>query len=751
MKKPNRGVLNLVDLRQSAEQQLTVQLNSPATANNELKLVHELQVHQIELEMLNDNLRSTHAELEKSWACYFDLYELAPVGYLTINASDNILNANLTATTLLDCPRKTLLNSSLTQFILAADQDQYYLHRKQLQATGRTEAIELRLSKHDSIALWVRVEMNQVIDADGAHLYRVVLIDISAQKAKDEYLRQAVALFENAREGIMLTDAATRIILINPALSRLTGYSATEMIGLKPKLLNSGRQDAAFFQALWAKINTCGYWQGEIWNRRRNGEIYPQILSISAVRNENQKITHYVGVYSDISELKDAVKRLDYLAHHDPLTGLPNRLMLFARLEHFIEMCNREHKSGALLMLDLDRFKDVNDSFGHLAGDELLQQVATRLTSRLRGIDTVTRLGGDEFALLLEDLSHPQDAAQVAEEIIVTLNEPWRLSNGTEVRIGVSIGISLYPDHSKTPEDLLKHADAALYQAKEEGRGRFHYFSNELTTEAIRRINLESKLRRAIANNEFYVVYQPQLDIHSGAIIGAEALLRWHNAQEGLIPPNQFIPVAEGTGQIGDIGEWVLLQVCRQGQRWIEAGLPPLRLAVNLSLHQLRHGDIVEILTTILDCTHFPPEFLELELTESALMERESDAVQILVSLRALGIRLAIDDFGTGYSSLSYLKRFPLDLLKIDRSFIGDIPDDNDDKEIVSAIVSMAHALRLQVLAEGVETEAQLNFLSDLGCDFYQGFYKSPGVSAVEFQTLVQNNVLHEISKASPD
>lgn len=726
------------ELRRVAEQQLAVTPEPvAATSSDQKKLLHELQVHQIELEMLNENLRHAQDELEKSWACYFDLYDLAPIGYLTVSETDVVQNANLTITTLLGVTRKALLKKPWTNFILAADQTEYAEHRKQLIETGKKQVFELHLVKQDGVAFWVRLEMNLTSATDGGQMFRVVISDISEQKANDDYLRQAAAMFESTREGVMVTDADAKILVVNPAFTVLTGYTSAEVLGQKPQILKSGRQDQAFYQAMWVEINDTGYWQGEIWNRRKNGEIYPQMLSISAVRNEYQQVTHYVGVFSDITQLKDAVDRLDYLAHHDPLTDLPNRLLLFARLEHCIELSSRERKLAALLILDLDRFKDVNDSYGHLAGDELLQQVARRISSRLRGVDTVTRLGGDEFALLLEDLSHPQDAALVAAEIIDALSEPWRLSNSVEVRIGVSIGISLFPDHGQRAEELLQHADSALYQAKEEGRGNFKYFSDDLTEAAMRRINLESMLRRAITKQELRVYYQPQIDISNGAIIGAEALLRWYHP-EGVISPVQFIPVAEETGLIGEIGEWVLLEVCRQGRQWIEAGLAPIRLAVNLSPHQFRHGNIVARLKAILDETGFPPERLELELTENALMARESEAAQILTSLRALGVRLAIDDFGTGYSSLAYLKSFPLDILKIDKSFIEDIPDHEDDKEITAAIISMAHTLRLKVLAEGIETPEQLNFLRAHGCDFYQGYYKSPAISAKEFAALLK-------------
>ena len=731
-------VSNSGDLRRYAEQQLVTKsalMDPPAI--DETRLLHELMVHQIELEMLNENLRQTQVDLEISRARYFDLYDKAPVGYLTVSEQHLILEANLTATQLLGVQSNAFIAQPLTRFIAISDQDIYYLYSHTLITSGESQAFELDMIKPDGDILCVRMEMKQVFEDDGQPVFRIVISDISQQKTKDQYLRQAAAMFETAREGVIVTDAKMRILVVNRAFTELTGYSANEVLGQTPRILKSGRQANGFYTEMWTEINTTGYWQGEIWNRRKNGEIYPQMLSISAVRNEHNQVTHFVGVFSDISQLKDAVARLEFLAHHDPLTSLPNRLLLFARLEHCIGLSRRERQSAALLMLDLDRFKDVNDSFGHLAGDELLQQVAVKLSSRLRGIDTVTRLGGDEFALLLEDLSHPQDAALVAAEIIESLNEPWQLSNGVEVRIGVSIGISLLPEHGTSSEELLQHADAALYRAKAEGRGNFKYFTEDLTDAALRRINLESLLRRALINQELLIYYQPQVEISSGNIIGAEALLRWHNPEEGVIPPSQFISVAEENGLIGEIGEWVLKQACEQGRRWLDAGFRPLKLAVNLSPHQFRHGDIAVKLATILTETGFPAEYLELELTESALMEREREVVLILCRLQALGVHLAIDDFGTGYSSLAYLKHFPLDILKIDKTFIDDIPQLADDKEIASAIIGMGHTLRLKVLAEGVETEEQLNFLKEQGCDYYQGYYKSPAVTAEAFAEML--------------
>jgi diguanylate cyclase (GGDEF)-like protein len=489
---------------------------------------------------------------------------------------------------------------------------------------------------------------------------------------------------------------------------------------------------------MWGSINISGHWQGEIWNRRKNSEIYPQLISIDVIRDHTGRVCNYVAVLTDLSKLRSSQLELDFLAHHDPLTRLPNRLLLLSRLQHGIELAQCEGQHLALLMVDLDRFKDINDSFGHLVGDELLQLVATRLMAQVRAIDTVGRFGGDEFSVLMEDVGGAEQAARVANDIIRALSEPYRLSSGIEVRIGATVGISIYPENGLTPELMLQQADSALYQAKAEGRGRFAYFSESLTLAARARIDIEVRLRRAITQGELRVYYQPQVDIASGRIVGAEALVRWQSPTEGLIPPARFIAIAEATGLIGEIDDWVLRETCRQGQRWIAAGMPVLTLAVNLSAYQFLQGDISQTVAQVLRDTGYPAAFLELELTESALMQREAQAIQMLDRLKALGVRLAIDDFGTGYSSLAYLKLFPLDVLKIDKRFIDDIPAHRDDMEIVTAIIAMAHALRLKVLAEGVENKEQLAYLKTQGCDQFQGYLNSRPVPAAEFEKLLQ-------------
>jgi len=558
------------------------------------------------------------------------------------------------------------------------------------------------------------------------------LRDVTLRKQADAHLRIAAIAFES-NEPMVITDANNIILQVNQAFTKSTGYTKEEAVGRKINLLKSGRHGEAFYKAMWETIERTGTWQGEIWDRRKNGEIYPKWLIISVVKGDDGTVTHYVGTHIDITERKAAEEQIKQLAFYDPLTQLPNRRLLQERLKHGIDVERRDGKQLALLMLDLDRFKSVNDSMGHLAGDELLQQVAERITNRLREVDMVARLGGDEFIVLLEDIAHPEDAARVAEDIIADLSKPFCMDQGEDILISASIGISLYPQHGGSPQLLMDHADAALYQAKDAGRGCFAYFSEDLTIAARERIALELRLRKAIEQQDLRVFYQPQVDIASGRIVGAEALVRWADPVDGLIPPIRFIPIAEETGLILAIGEWVLRETCRQGRQWLDAGLPPLNLAVNVSPHQFRRSDICSLVATVLSETGFPAHQLELEITESGLMENQGNATEILNSLRDQGIRLAIDDFGTGYSSLAYLKHFPLDLLKIDKSFIDDIPHLEDDMEIASSIIAMGHILGFKVLAEGVETPEQLAFLQEKGCDMYQGYIQSKPMPAEEF------------------
>ncbi|MEI7795207.1 MAG: EAL domain-containing protein [Methylococcaceae bacterium] len=468
-----------------------------------------------------------------------------------------------------------------------------------------------------------------------------------------------------------------------------------------------------------------------IYNREPRSPTESQLVSVEQYAN---LILLIIERYRDHCKIQQ-------LAFYDPLTGLANRRLMLERLRSGIEYCHRENKTLAVLMMDLDKFKAVNDTFGHGAGDELLQKVAMCLQERLRKVDTVARLGGDEFIVLLQDIAHVDDAARVAELIINDVSQPLKLSSGNLVQIGMSVGISLFPHHGDTPELLIDQADTALYHAKDSGRGRVAYFSGELTEKIHKRITLENRLRRAITNHELRLYYQPQVEILTGKIIGTEALIRWLDPEKGLILPSDFIPLAEETGLIEAIGEWVVYEACRQGKIWMDLGITELTIAVNVSSIQFRRCDLNELVKNALRETGFPAERLELELTESGLMENQEKVVDVLNHLRTQGICLAIDDFGTGYSSLAYLKRFPLDVLKIDKSFIDDIPKVKDDMAITATIIAMGHTLGFKVLAEGVETPEQLAFLEEKGCDIYQGYIKSRPLPADDFLKLLQTEL----------
>jgi diguanylate cyclase (GGDEF)-like protein/PAS domain S-box-containing protein len=549
----------------------------------------------------------------------------------------------------------------------------------------------------------------------------VTFFDITEKRQAETHLRQAAAVFDNTLEGIMITDPKGRIIAVNRALCQITGYAEAELLGRRPNLLRSERHTPAFYADMWATILATGHWQGEVWNRRKDGEVYAQLLSISSVPGPAGQPAHYVAVAADISHMKQFEASLERLAHYDVLTGLPNRLLLQSRLEHALDRARRDQHGLAVLFFDLDRFKNVNDTLGHPAGDALLQGFADRLRQRIREEDTIARLGGDEFVVVLERTHKTEQAAHIAQSVLDLLAEPFELPSGHEVYIGGSIGIALHPEDGERADELLKHADAAMYLAKEQGRGTYRFYTGALTEAANRRLHLETELRQALRRNEFILHYQP-LYGNAGEVVGFEALVRWQHPHEGMIAPGHFIPVAEDSGLIVELGEWVLRRACAQAAEWRRAGLPSLSLSVNLSPRQLRQADLVARITDILRETGYDPEHLALEITEGALMDDTGWAEARLRELRALGIRLAIDDFGTGYSSLAYLKRFPVDRLKIDQSFVRDIPGDSSDMAIAATIIAMGRNLKLEVLAEGVETTAQLDFLKEQGCQLFQGY-----------------------------
>jgi diguanylate cyclase (GGDEF)-like protein/PAS domain S-box-containing protein len=562
--------------------------------------------------------------------------------------------------------------------------------------------------------------------------------DVSEKRAKEETLRQAAAVFENTVEGVVVTDAGGRITAINRAFTDITGYSEEEILGLRPSIMQSGRHDAGFYKTMWEELSARGSWRGEIWNKRKSGTIYPQWLTISAVLDEHNHIGHYVGVFSDITTVKRSEEELNRLAYHDPLTGLPNRLLLLDRISHAIRRATRAGGHFALLFIDLDRFKNINDNLGHQTGDELLKAVADRIQNRLRAEDTLSRLGGDEFILLMEDIPNEQHAALLARDLLALLSQPHHIS-GHDIFLSASIGISLHPEDGGDAETLIKHADTAMYRAKQGGRNSYQFYTRDQSVAAFQRFSLEAALHRALERSEFELHYQPQMVLSSGRVTAMEALVRWRHPDLGLIPPDQFIPLAEETGLILPIGEWVLETACREALRCHQLCGEQLTVAVNLSPLELQRGDPVNRVRRVLEETGLPPEFLELEITESSAMQRGEESIAILNELKNLGVRLAIDDFGSGYSNLGYLKQLPVSTLKIDRVFVRDLPDDIEDAAITRAIIALGHSLNLTVLAEGVETHAQQDFLTRQGCDMQQGYLLSRPLPFEEVVRLIRD------------
>jgi diguanylate cyclase (GGDEF)-like protein/PAS domain S-box-containing protein len=583
----------------------------------------------------------------------------------------------------------------------------------------------------------VQVEVfASTVGHEGSPATQLVFTDITQRKESEAKLQQAVQIIEHTMEGVVITDAEGRITSVNPAFCEITGYSEKEIISLHPDLLKSDRHPPEFFEELWKKVQETGSWRGEIWNQRKNGELYPAWMTISCVHDDAGKVLHYVTVFSDITSIKQSQSQLEHLAHHDSLTNLPNRLLFEDRLQHAISQAKRQSRQLAVLFLDLDRFKNINDSLGHAMGDDLLKEVAKRLQAILRDGDTAARLGGDEFTVLVENLEDPSQAAVVASKIQENFKMPYQIA-GRELHVTTSIGISIYPDDGLTVADLTKNADAAMYQAKEQGRNNYRYYTSELTRTAFERLLLETELRSALKQEQLLLYYQPQISLTNGQMTGAEALIRWHHPRLGIIPPARFIPLAEETGLIHEIGHWVLKEACEQTRYLHKQGLFQGRMAVNLSVRQIMQTDLILRFEQIIADSGCPPNMLQLEVTEGIFMGQMQQSVPVLDVFKKLGVSIAIDDFGTGYSSLSYLKQLPIDKLKIDRSFIRDLPSDSNAIAITQAIISLGKNLGLHIIAEGVETLSQQALLQKMGCEEGQGYLYSPPVPASTFEEML--------------
>jgi len=691
---------------------------------------------------LSRQVRERTAALSASEGSFRAFFEMASVGVAQFEgASHRFIKVNRKFSDLMGYSASELSSLTPRDLVHPDDWQTSEDSMKSLVAKQQKEVtLEKRYVRKGGDVFWGLATISPLWgQSEHPEFYLAVVRDITMRKKAEEKLLLAAKVFENTVEGIVVTDPQGCIEQVNPGFTIITGYSAEEAVGGNPRILKSDRHPQHFYSEMWAMLTKDGHWAGEIWNRRKNGESYPEWLTITAVRNEVGQTTNYVSIFHDITELKRQQDALEYQAQHDALTGLPNRILLGDRLHVALAQLERSGGKLALLFLDLDNFKTINDGLGHGVGDDLLVELSRRLENLLRSGDTLARLGGDEFIILLPEIESIDAASHIATRMLDALKNPFHHGD-VEYFVTASIGLTIAPDDGIEGSKLIKNADMAMYRAKSVGRNNYQYFTPQMDVAAHRRISMEYKLRKAIEAQEFELFYQPLVDMDSGRILGAEALIRWRSEGK-LISPAEFIPLAEDSGLILPLGDWVLRTAARQARLWQDAG-HDLTMSVNISSRQFAGADLAVTLREVLLHTELRPGKLYFEITESMLMGDEVKAEAILQALREAGGTFFLDDFGTGYSSLSYLKRLPIDGLKIDRSFIKDITEDSDSRAIVAAIVSMARTLNLRLVAEGVETAEQRGLLASMGSIVLQGYLASPPVPAPDFEALLARGAL---------
>ena len=716
-----------------------------AAARNELAAVAELAIAArvgdsealreilARLDQIADKLGEAEEENARQGQVLAQIHE----SVITMDLAGYITSWNKSAERLFGYSAEEAIGRNI--LILYADESEsdQQGHDEFLEHGGRE--MEVRRRRKSGETFWASLSLSTMHDAEGEPCGLIgYLSDITERLAAAEILRLHASIFANNEEGILIADAVETIVSVNRAFCAITGYAEQDLIGQPLRLFECAPQDEEFYRGVWQQVGASGNWRGETLQSRKDGSLYPQWSSLSTVHNAQGRVTHYFLIVSDISERKRAEERIHTLAYYDALTGLPNRTLLHKLLAQSLAEAQRSGQHGAVLFIDLNRFKPINDTLGHDVGDRLLTQIGERFRDTLRGEDVMARLGGDEFVAALFDIAKREHAGVVAQKLIDSLDDPF-LIDSYELRLGASIGISIYPQDGLVAENLLRYADVAMYRAKQTQQSGYMFYSEEMNQRSLDRLKIENGLRLALERGELLLHYQPKTDMTRSRIVGAEALVRWRHPEDGMIAPGDFIPVAEDSGLVVQIGEWVLAQACTDALAWQAAGLPPIKVAVNISAKQIT-GRLPSIVAALLARHGLDSGWLELELTESMLMHGSDAVIAMMDELHEMGIALALDDFGTGYSSLSYLKRFPIDTLKIDRSFISGIPGDASDCAIAGAIVSMAKQLGHRVIAEGVETEAQLAFLERIGCDQIQGYLYSQPLSAEAFADFLRRD-----------